>query len=292
MTAKPHIQLLPDMHRQEAVVLLKFDYQSDLIAAIKTLPGVKWSQTKRCWYQPASQFDLHLAFNALKGVAYVDYSAVKNPPAAKTKNLTLKTVKYPHRATIDLPKGYLERLEQKRYSESTIRTYSTYMKDFLHHFRGRDINTIEVAEVNAYILGLIKEQNISASQQNQRINAIKFYYEKVIGREKQYYELFRPKESHHLPDVLSKTDIGKMINITKNLKHKSILMGLYSCGLRRSELINLKLYDIDSKRHVVKINAYSAESGHPFRELTDTFLEMNSGVKLKKISHPFSKFYA
>ncbi|TAJ01853.1 recombinase, partial [Marinilabiliaceae bacterium JC017] len=174
------MQLLPDLHRQEAVVLFKFDYQSDLITAIKTLPGVKWSQTKRCWYQPASQFDLHLAFNALKGVAYVDYSAVK------TKNLTHKTVKYPHRATIDLPKGYLEKLEQKRYSESTIRTYSAYMKDFLYHFRGRDINTIEVAEVNAYILGLIKEQNISASQQNQRINAIKFYYEKVIGREKQY----------------------------------------------------------------------------------------------------------
>jgi site-specific recombinase XerD len=73
---------------------------------------------------------------------------------------------------------------------------------------------------NAFILRLIKERNISPSQQNQRINAIKFYYEKVLGKEKEYYDIGRPRKERKLPDVLSKEEIGAMITATENLKHK------------------------------------------------------------------------
>ena len=108
-----------------------------------------------------------------------------------------------------------------------------------------------LALVGVFVGFLLKD--ISISQQNQRINAIKFYYEKVLGREKQYYDLHRPNKEHKLPEVLSKTESKRIFAVTTNLKHKCILMLLYSAGLRRSELLNLKVSDIDSERMVINI---------------------------------------
>ncbi|MEA3500870.1 MAG: phage integrase N-terminal SAM-like domain-containing protein [Candidatus Marinimicrobia bacterium] len=93
-------------------------------------------------------------------------------------------VRYKYRAATLLPYGYLERLDQKRYSKNTINIYTAYFKDFVNEFRNQKLSTLSKNSINAYILKLIKQNNISTSQQNQRINAIKFYYEKVLGREK------------------------------------------------------------------------------------------------------------
>ncbi|MGV8091817.1 MAG: tyrosine-type recombinase/integrase [Mangrovibacterium sp.] len=84
------------------------------------------------------------------------------------------------------------------------------------------------------LIRLIREKNISRSQQNQRINAIKFYYEKVLGREKEYYRIERPRSDRKLPDVLSKEEVGAILKATTNLKHKCLIAMIYSCGLRRS----------------------------------------------------------
>jgi len=86
-----------------------------------------------------------------------------------------------------------------------------------------------------------------------RINAIKFYYEKVLGRKKEYYRISRPRKESKLPTVLTLGEIEKMIDVTRNQKHKCILMTIYSGGLRRSELINLKVADIDSQRMLIKV---------------------------------------
>lgn len=151
-------------------------------------------------------------------------------------------------------KKYKDLLIQKRYSQNTQNIYYSYFKDFCNYFQNENLENITTDQINSYILDHIKSKNISISQQNQRINAIKFYYEKVLGREKQYYELHRPKKEHKLPKVLSKTEVKRIFDVTKNLKHKCILMLLYSAGLRRSELLNLDPTDIDSKRMIIRIN--------------------------------------
>ena len=94
----------------------------------------------------------------------------------------------------------------------------------------------------------VQEKNISQSQQNQRINAIKCHYVKVPGREKIHYEMDRPGRERILPDGLSREEAGAILRATKNPKHKCIFALIYSCGLRRRELINLKLENVDSKR--------------------------------------------
>ena len=86
-----------------------------------------------------------------------------------------------------------------------------------------------------------------------RINAIKFYYEKVLGRKKEYYRISRPRKESKLPTILTLGEIEVLFKAIINQKHKCILMTIYSGGLRRSELINLKIADIDSARMLIKI---------------------------------------
>jgi len=173
----------------------------------------------------------------------------------------------------DSMKEYMNLLIQKRYSENTIKTYCNYFKDFCIYFNNKVLETITTSQINSYILDLIKSKDISISQQNQRINAIKFYYEKILGRDKQYYELHRPKKEHKLPKVLSKDEIKKIFDVTNNLKHKCILMLIYSAGLRRSELLNLTISDIDSKRMVIIINGAKGKKDR-ISLLSDNLLQL------------------
>ena len=87
---------------------------------------------------------------------------------------------------------YKNLLIQKRYSYNTIKIYCSYFKDFVFYFKNIPLEKLTIEQINNYLLNLILKKKISISQQNQRINAIKFYYEKVLGKEKQYYQLYRP----------------------------------------------------------------------------------------------------
>ncbi|MGW8316960.1 MAG: site-specific tyrosine recombinase/integron integrase [Bacteroidales bacterium] len=177
-----------------------------------------------------------------------------NLPIKPQHNLPIKPQEcLPDKNQCSLPEGYLEKLERKKYSSNTVKIYSSYMMDFVRTFHNRRLENITPDQINQYLLGLIIIYHISPSQQNQRINAIKFYYEKVLGREKAYYELERPRKSRKLPKVLSEQDVISILDSIPNLKHKAIAMTLYSAGLRRSELIHLRKHDIDFHRKTILI---------------------------------------
>lgn len=245
--SKPTIILANDYHQNQAVISLKFEKDQTLINQIKMLAGAGWSASRSFWYVPAQLFNLNKAFEILQPVAFLDYSALK-----ESKNRPQTKPEAPH-LSAEIPQAYLNMLDQKRYAQNTKSVYLKYFSDYLGNYPGRKLENIGKEEINDYILQLIRTRNISSSQQNQRINAIKFYYEKVLGRRKEYYDIERPRKEKLLPDVLSKNEIGLMIHACDNLKHKTIVSILYSCGLRRSEAIQLKLTDIDSKRMVIKI---------------------------------------
>ena len=155
---------------------------------------------------------------------------------------------------ITLPKGYLELLEQKRYSPSTVKTYKAYFSDFMEYHKGRNIDRLKVPDINKYILYLVNEKKISVSQQNMRINAIKFYYEQVKGGKRQYYGgITRAKEYKSLPEVLSRNEVRRILSCLANRKHRCMISLIYSAGLRRSELLNLTPQDIMSERMLIRI---------------------------------------
>ncbi|NOQ48906.1 MAG: hypothetical protein GQ576_07215 [Methanococcoides sp.] len=97
------------------------------------------------------------------------------------------------------------------------------MRSFLEEFSDRELDSITTQEINDYILKLIRTKGISPSQQNQRINSTKFYYQKVAGLDKQLYYLERPKKSRELPKVLSEQEVLAILISIQNLKHKSII---------------------------------------------------------------------
>lgn len=151
-----------------------------------------------------------------------------------------------------VPEAYLTKLELKRYALNTCKTYILQFEKFINHYPNRDLISLSEQEIRGYLQWLI-QQNKSNSYINQAINSIKFYYEVVMGMPNRFYSIERPRKVQKLPQVLSKEEIQNMISKTPNLKHKCIISLLYSAGLRRSELLNLKIEDIDSKRMMVYV---------------------------------------
>ncbi|WP_179019724.1 tyrosine-type recombinase/integrase [Winogradskyella forsetii] len=135
----------------------------------------------------------------------------------------------------------------KRYSQNTIQNYKSMLSIFLMKFRDRDLAQVERQDIESFIFDFIKKNGIGESMQNQLINAIKAYYEHVLKRPKAFYNIERPKKASPIPNVLSEQDVIKLINTPENLKHKAILWTIYSGGLRISEVINLRIEDINSK---------------------------------------------
>ena len=228
------------------MVLIRFDYNSRLIEEVKKLPGSRWSQTKRCWYIPVSNFHLDTFANKISGIADIDASSMKD---RATSNISTGNTKKP--ILTKLPKGYLEILEQKRYAKSTIKTYTTYFRQFVDYFSGQSLEEVSVEQINDYLLKLIHEESMSSSKQNQYINAIKFYYEKVLARERQYYSINRPLKTKALPKVITEDELFKMLEIASNSKNKLIIGLIYSAGLRRGEMINLRKEDIVTGKKMI-----------------------------------------
>jgi site-specific recombinase XerD len=125
------------------------------------------------------------------------------------------------------------------------------MQEFLVYYRNFDPEKLTDEQIREYLLYLIEHRDISLSYQNQSINAIKFYYEQVLGRPVKTYYIQRPKRGRVLPNVLSEDEVRLILGSVDNLKHKCIISLTYSAGLRLGEVLNMKLTDIDSKRNYV-----------------------------------------
>lgn len=137
-------------------------------------------------------------------------------------------------------------LRVQRYSLSTQQTYYHAFRAFLRFVYPLPLHHVGKQHIYQYHHQMIMEKNLSRSSQNQSINAIKFYLEHVLGQDRQFFDLKRPKKVQTLPEVLSTVEVGRLLKSTVNLKHKTILTTLYSAGLRMGELLNLRISDVDS----------------------------------------------
>jgi len=140
----------------------------------------------------------------------------------------------------------LQKLTLKNYSQNTIKTYIHMFKKFLEYIHPMPLHQVATAHIMHYHKELVTIHHVSPSCQNQSINALKFYIEKVLKLPKIQYDFCRPRRSKTLPKVLSLEEISRILDNTHNIKHKTILSVIYGCGLRISECVNLKIEDIDS----------------------------------------------
>jgi site-specific recombinase XerD len=155
---------------------------------------------------------------------------------------------------IEIPEEYVNLLIRRRYSENTIRVYSSLFEEFINFYPDKAPKDITESDIRKYQDYLVKKRKISTSTQNQAINAIKFYYEKVLGREKGDYYIERPRKENRLPKIISETELLKLLKATENIKHKTIITMLYSSGIRRGELLNLRIHDLDFEKKIIFVS--------------------------------------
>ena len=144
-------------------------------------------------------------------------------------------------------------LIQKRYSTNTINIYIHMLKIFFSYYPNKLISEISSIDLVQFNYEFVIQRKYSISFQNQMINAIKLFYVKNHEIVFDLSKIERPIKARSLPKVIAKTDIQHMLEGMRNLKHKTALSMIYGLGLRRSELLQLRLVDIDSKRMLVYI---------------------------------------
>lgn len=211
-------------HKNKKRIKLVFIYNKETINYLKQFDG-KWSQTMKCWH-------------------------IADTP----ENRALFSV------VIDKIDLAIEKfkiwLQANRYSENTIRSYIDGVKIFLRGVENGE-NTTEITNENVitFMQQYAYSKNVSVSWQRLIINAIKLYFSTIENKKLQIDSLIRPRKDILLPNVLSKEEVTAIIKSTANIKHQCMLSVIYSCGLRRSELLKMKPEHIQSERGLLLIKA-------------------------------------
>ncbi len=146
----------------------------------------------------------------------------------------------------------LEELERRNYSQTTTRSYLRAVEDLSRHFN-RPAEELRPEHIREYQAYLFRERHLSANSVNQRVGALRFFFNKALKRNWSVEETPYPRKPHQLPMILSREEVARLLECALTPFHRTILMTLYATGLRRAELANLKLSDIDSQRMVIRV---------------------------------------
>ena len=242
--------------KQQKCIGLLFNTDKVIDALVKELPNPKWSNEFKMPYIANTKSNQRLIFDKFRGVAWINCNYFFQDRILNHDNEDInvdwfrkRTKKENHRPC---PEEYLQKLKLKKYANNTVRSYVSRFENFINYYKDIDLIDLNENDVRIYLQKLIDEER-SNSYINISINAIKFYYEMVLGMPNRFYSIERPRKEFKLPKVLSKEEVFSIIENTNNIKHRCIVSLLYSAGLRRSELLNLKIENIDSKRMLIKV---------------------------------------
>src|SRR5215472_14520675 len=184
----------------------------------------------------------------------------------------------------------VEELQRRNYSSSTIRGYVLAVKQFADYF-GKPPDRLGATHVQRFQWYLLQERKLNPGTVEMRMSALRFFFKKMLKRRDMHFDdLPFPKTPRKLPTVLSPEEVRRMIDGTRNLMHRTLLMVLYGTGVRRKELSLLKVADIDSKRMVVHIrqgkgltrSGYSPQSETARSPTRVLALEKTAGLSVSK----------
>lgn len=218
-------------------IFIRFEKKREWIDRVKQFSGARWEPTLKAWHiadHPENRKQLGLGQEDKIG--------------AKFENCVLSD-----EALQIQMKKFVSWMQSHRYSARTITSYVKVLQLFLHFFKDKRIEDITHEDVLDFNKEYIFKKGLSASYQSQFINALKLFYGLITGKKMEIDKLVRPQKPFQLPKVISEEEVAAILNATVNLKHKAMLSLMYSAGLRRGELLNLKLEDIDSKRMLIWI---------------------------------------
>ena len=281
------VVLKPLYHRGSECIAIYAPQNTLLNNCLQKKVGARWSRTNRCWYLPFHEKNYEVLAKALKGIAQLEVAELKKyllerkkgvpvatsgaqavpgtKPAMQQVSISdaskravpvqyIKPLSQLSRENYDALQKFQQQLVLKSYSPSTIRTYTNEFTQFLHTIKNKPADEFTVQRIKDYLQYCHEKLKLSENTLHSRINSLKFYYEQVLKREKFFWEIPRPKKQLLLPKVISKEQIATLINSIENKKHKTIIMLTYACGLRVSEVVALKVHNVDGARRVIYIS--------------------------------------
>jgi len=151
-----------------------------------------------------------------------------------------------------LRKMMLEELQRRNYAETTISSYIRIVEDFSRCFQ-RPPDRLGPKHIREYQAELFTKRKFAASTVTVYLAALRFFYSKTLKKGWSAAETPYPKRAFHLPSILSREEVARLIDAALTPYHRTLLMTLYATGVRRAELTHLKISDIDSKRMVIHI---------------------------------------
>lgn len=272
----PKIVLGPLFHRGKACLGIYAEISFPLNGLLRKLRECRWSKTHQCWYIPDEASCREQLLKVLQGVEVVmegkGAGSVSSLAQESKMSVPVKPVKPGERQPAGrgslLFKGEViapvnahvlpdlqQRLKLKAYSASTIRTYLAEMAHLLKTVGNVPVDSLTPDQLRRYLVYCFERLGVKENTLHSRINAMKFYYEQVLGREKFFWEIPRPKKPVLLPRFFSQEEVAAIIKAAGNLKHRTMLMLAYATGMRVSEVIALRTMDIDSSRMCILIRS-------------------------------------
>jgi integrase/recombinase XerD len=223
------------------------------LPAIKGIHGRRWDAGEAAWEAPLTRAAIrYIEKNLPAGLVQWAFSPPAglperyvSPPPERKRTPVSTVAPARHEAAVD---ALEQTLLLKRYSHRTIKTYVNAFRQFIRFYDETKPSGLSRAQIDAYIVHQIKTKGISESHQNQILSAIKMFYAEVLGQEEKVRGLIRPKRAVKLPHVLTEQEVGRLLKATDNLKHRCILLLIYSAGLRLGELIRLRLADLEPEQ--------------------------------------------
>jgi len=257
------VQLKPLHYKGQIRIGIYYGQDRNLNLLLKNEFAAQWSSTFTCWHIAADSAVKLKLLQLLKDRNYaVEDLQSKQVFESKVQlagaDRKLQTFRQTRVAidsvqkiapvnlhVIELMKDHLV---LKAYSKSTIKTYLNEMHQFLFRLGNIAADELTPGHLKKYLVYCFEKLKLSENTLHSRINAMKFYYEQVLRRERFFLEIPRPKKPLQLPKLLNEDELSRLFNALSNKKHKAMLFTAYSAGLRVSEIVQLKLKDIDSER--------------------------------------------
>jgi integrase/recombinase XerD len=244
---------------KEGLLIIKFlgHFDKEWIREMRSYGNLEFDKKRKEWLLPWSKMstDSLADYFSNKGVKVNVTRQVVNEDLKSERKITgdeIRAKLLGDKALdgLDMLTWYLD---ENRYSPRTRESYMTMLEFFFRYFSPKDPAEITEDEISKFLYDFIIRLGYSATYQNQMVSAIKIYYS-VAGKGKvDPGFLERPRRRRSLPKVFSKDEVSSILNSSGNLKHKLLLWIIYSCGLRRSEVTNIRLTDLDRERNILHI---------------------------------------
>lgn len=243
---------------------------------IREVPGRRWSYSRRCWLVPNTRESVvqvgklfgkeHCRFDEAVVRLYkpeatpAEIDLATNPvwPPVGKEGIRKSFQYAPPLREYDrhpVVVALCNALQVQQYSYKTLKNYKQAIIALIRHVLPTSVDELTKQQFQTYLLFLIVKKRLSGSTVNVHINAWKFYCEKILGREKEFYDMEYTRTPDKLPTVYSVAEVKAIFNATTSLKYRTLFQLVYATGLRLNEVAHLRLADLDRSRRLINVRA-------------------------------------